>query len=250
MTVRYQKTRKLRRCIQALIGFVLVAMIASCSPRADFVALPGYIPGYVANDQLSRWEQVGQATADYALKVPTGNAPASGWTTIVALHPAGGHGQGMIQLLQNLPNPPDVLILAPTIADQADMTYDAAAIITHTLLERIKTEYPINPQQIIVFGYSQGGAVASVYAQRYPGTIAGVAIAGAPVLAYPRQTTTGLKYAIGAGEKDPRKEVATTFAQELKKRQYQVQFKVVPGVGHEFVPEYLELLLSLVNNVQ
>ncbi|MBL1178462.1 MAG: alpha/beta fold hydrolase [Pantanalinema sp. GBBB05] len=235
--------------LRAWLGLLLVVVLASCS-RPDFVALSGYIPGYVADSEVNTWQQIGQTTTDYVIKAPTGTAPATGWTTIVALHPAGGNGQGMVQAFERLPNPPEALILAPTIADQSGMTYDAAAIITHTILEKIKAEYPINPQQIVVFGYSQGGATASVYAQRYPEGVAGVAITGAPVLAYPRQNAPNLKYAIGVGENDPRKEPATTFAQELKQRNYPVEFEVIPGIGHEFAPQYLDMVLSLVSNVQ
>lgn len=234
---------------RALIGLILVVILASCS-QPDFVALSGYVPGYVADNQVNTWQQVGQTTTDYVIKAPTGTAPAAGWPVIVALHPAGGNGQGMVQSLQRLPNPPEALILAPTIADQPGMTYDAAAIITHTILEKVKAEYPINPQQIIVFGYSQGGAISSVYAQRYPEAVAGAAIAAAPVFAYPRQNTTDLKYAIAVGENDPRKEPATTFVQELKQRHYPVEFEVIPGIGHEFTPQYLDMVLTLVSNVQ
>ncbi|MGI0488147.1 alpha/beta hydrolase [Pantanalinema rosaneae CENA516] len=231
-----------------MLGLLLVVVLASCS-RPTFVALSGYVPGYVADQDVNTWQQVGQTTIDYVIKAPTGTAPASGWSVIVALHPAGGNGQGMIQAFQRLPNPVNALILAPTITDQAGMTYDAAAIITHTILEKVKAEYPINPQQIIVFGYSQGGAIASVYAQRYPEAVAGVAIAAAPVFAYPRNSVPNLKYAIGVGENDPRKEPATTFVNELKQRRYPVEFEVIPGTGHEFTPQYFDMVLSLVSNV-
>ncbi|HEY9618258.1 MAG TPA: alpha/beta fold hydrolase [Microcoleaceae cyanobacterium] len=234
---------------RALIGLLLAMILASCS-RPDFVALSGYVPGYITDDQVATWQQVGQTTTDYVIKAPTGTAPTAGWPTIVVLHPAGGNGQGMIQAFERLPNPPEALIVAPTIANQPGMTYDAAAIITHTILEKVKAEYPINPQQIIVFGYSQGGAIASVYAQRYPEAVAGVAIAAAPVLAYPRQNTPNLKYAIAVGENDPRKEPTTTFVQGLKQRHYPVEFEVIPGIGHEFTPQYLDMVLSLVSNVQ
>lgn len=241
--------RVMTHLLNALLGLLLVVMLASCSPP-DFVALSGYVPGYVADHDVTTWQQVGQTTTDYVIKAPTGTAPATGWPAIVALHPAGGNGQGMVQIFERLPKPPKALILAPTIADQPGMTYDAAAIITHTILDKVKTEYPINPQQIVVFGYSQGGAIASVYAQRYPEAVAGVAIAAAPVLAYPRKNTPNLKYAIGVGEHDPRQEPATTFAKDLKQRRYPVEFEVIPGAGHEFTPQYLDMVLSLVSNVQ
>lgn len=179
-----------------------------------------------------------------------GKSPAAGWPTIVALHPAGGNGKGMVQILQRLPNLSEVLIVAPTINDQPGITYDAGAIITHAVLEKVKAEYSVNSRQVVVFGYSQGGAIASVYAQRYPETVAGVAIAAAPVLAYPRENLPKLKYAIGVGENDPRKQPAITFVKELKQRRYPVTLEVIPGVEHEFTQQYLDMVLALVRSVQ
>lgn len=115
----------------------------------------------------------------------TGDGP---YPTVIALHGRGSDEADLIglapylndQLLWVSPRAPLVLnggyewyrLLGVGVPDAA--TFQAARIALNRFVDEVRVTYPVDPRQLFLFGFSQGGMMAYTQALSWPAGLAGV----------------------------------------------------------------------------
>ena len=139
------------------------------------------LPPGVHNQTLSRDD--GQ-TIRYAISIPPGYSPAARVPLVLALHFGGnpaGAGRSMLDMLIR-PALADLgaIIVAP---DSIDVGWSGPENerAVHALLEAVLKTYSVDPQKIIVTGFSMGGADTWHWANKFPERFsAAIPVAGRP----------------------------------------------------------------------
>lgn len=125
-------------------------------------------------------DKVADSTASqYLLSLPAGYAkqPAKRWPLVLFLHGAGERGQdldltrGWPQLQQQLKN--KAILVAPQIPYE-DLSWSTELL--SQLLNRLESQYQIDPQRVYVTGYSLGGFGALALARAEPQRFAALAV--------------------------------------------------------------------------
>lgn len=120
----------------------------------------------------------------YAISIPPGYSPGARVPLVLALHFGGnpvGAGRAMLELLIR-PALAELgaIIVAPDSIDGAWSGPQNERAV-NTLLDAAQRTYSVDPQKIIVTGFSMGGAGAWHWASRFPERFsAAVAVAGRP----------------------------------------------------------------------
>jgi len=115
--------------------------------------------------------------------------PASGYPTILALHGRGSNEQDLIELAPHLPDgllwigPRAPLVLGPDSYEwfrvrvigrpEPEQVLSALETIDH-FIDEILLAYPVDPQKLFLFGFSQGSLLSLCYTLTQPSRIAGV----------------------------------------------------------------------------
>jgi phospholipase/carboxylesterase len=115
--------------------------------------------------------------------------PNSSYPTILALHGRGSNEKDLIELAPHLPegllwiSPQAPLVLGPDSHEwyrvrvigrpEPEQVLSALETIDH-FVDEILSIYPVDPQKLFLFGFSQGSILSMCYALSHPSRIAGV----------------------------------------------------------------------------
>src|SRR5687768_12493533 len=122
-----------------------------------------------------------QLSLQYVVHCPDSfqnQAPASGYPTILALHGRGSNEQDLIELAPHLPDgllwisPRAPLLLGPDSYEwyrvrvigrpEPEQVRSALETIDH-FIDEILLTYPVDPQKLFLFGFSQGSLLSLCY---------------------------------------------------------------------------------------
>jgi phospholipase/carboxylesterase len=188
---------------------------------------------------------------DGSLYVPTGYSAKSPAPLILALHGAGGSGEGPVRMLRSLADARGVVLLAP---DSRGGTWDAIrgdfgpdiAFIDRAL-RVVFSKVSIDPQRIFVEGFSDGASYALALALANGDTFRR-AVAFSPGFVPPSDSPDAGKPQIfvSHGRQDPILPMVQTSARivpALKRKGLEVQFHEFEG-GHQVPPDVSQTALD------
>ena len=119
-------------------------------------------------------------------------------------------------------------------------------------LERIGADHPVDPQKVILAGFSQGANVALAVGLKYPRRFAGLLPIAGHYEAHlmPAPAAGGPRVYLLMGDEDPFADTFRTAAEALGGAGLEVRLRMVPGLGHDYprrateeLGEALEFLL-------
>lgn len=97
----------------------------------------------------------------YYLYVPSTIKPASPAPLIVTLHGSGRRGNSLVEKWKDLAKKEGIIIAGPDSTDARGWGVPAdGPNYLHALVEELKKKYPINPNQVYLFGHSAGASFA------------------------------------------------------------------------------------------
>lgn len=168
-------------------------------------------------------------------------------TLIVALHGYGGRARGMLEAWRNTAEDFAAILIAPQALDKAGegfswtVSYEAEYLVLHAI-EEARKKHNIDPNRIVITGFSQGGLTTFNLAFTHPTMFKGaIPISGfydprvAPV---PTKPGTKLpRFAILNGERDQEADNNRATAKLIEATGTPVLVNIYPGVGHAFPPK-------------
>lgn len=163
---------------------------------------------------------------------------------IIALHGYGGEAEEMLAVWREPAAEFGALLAAPQAALRvpgAGGNWGDAAeaeLLLELALEHIRGRHKLDPQHVVLTGFSQGAYIAQVVAVRHPDQFAGaIPVAGPylPQLDTPQQTQEGTvpRFCFLCGSGDTLLEQTRQAASDYQAAGYPVQLRVFQSAGHQ-----------------
>jgi predicted peptidase len=159
----------------------LACLAAGADGRAQS---PGLVPVVAAGVHNQRFARANGPEVRYAISVPRDYTPSRPAPLVLALHFGGnpfGAGAGLLRVLVG-PAFADLgaIIVAPdSVAGPWSSPENERAVID--LLDAVQASYRIDPERVVVTGFSMGGAGVWFFGGKYPDRFsAAIPVAGRP----------------------------------------------------------------------
>ena len=181
----------------------------------------------------------------YNLLEPIGSVPEGGWPVVVALHGYGGRGADMMGIA-SLFTQEGIVYVAPSFGGYAPYPGDGPITPMLNILNDINQQTPIDPDRVVLLGFSQGGTFAYRFSLYHPEWVGGVVTAGAPDLSA-GEPTENMPYVFTWGENDGLQDlVLPEHVYPLVDRGYNnIHYFVISDAGHEVTPYAIDTAIEL-----
>jgi len=199
-----------------------------------------------ANRTAAREEFERRAAKARVLTVlPYGREPKKPAELIVALHGFGGDADSFVPVYRQVAAERGAILVVPEALTPAGPGYswgrvDEAEALVLSAIERARAEHSIDPQKIVITGFSQGGFLTYTLALRHPRLFAGaIPVAGAfdPRQLPAADSPTMARFFILCGGEDRSLQNNRDAAKQLRARGVKVRLRIYPGVGHSYPAE-------------
>jgi dienelactone hydrolase len=218
------RTRPPRRYRVYLLVIVLIAAL-----------LVNNNPFYDDPDSFDQWRRM-QGDTGYYLIIPEQIPPDSGWSLLVALH----YHEEALPFWREPAQKAGVIVVVPDFADDQRPAEQTLAL--HRILEAVRQTYPVD--RVVLFGFSEGGELATLYAREY-GQVTAVSAAAPTDIHLPAAADTTTRYLIAYGDQDALLESNRARVRDFQERANPAEFLIIEGIGHELIPQHLQWTLGL-----
>ena len=181
----------------------------------------------------------------YLLLKPLGSTPEEGWPLVIALHGYGGEGADMMGVA-SLFTREGIVFAAPSFGEYSPYPGDGPISPMLQILDDINDQMLIDPDRVVLLGFSQGGTFAYRFSLYHPEWVGGVVTAGAPDLSA-GEPTENIPYVFTWGEYDDLQDlVLPEDVYPLINRGYNnISYFVISDAGHEVTPYAINTAIDL-----
>lgn len=182
---------------------------------------------------------------EYLLLKPVGVAPAGGWPVVVALHGYGGEGRDMMGVA-SLFTREGIVFIAPNFGGYEPYPGDGPLGPMVQILDDVDSQLRIDPDRLVMLGFSQGGTFAYRFSLRHPEWVGAVVTAGAPDLSAGAPTEI-MPYVFTWGEYDSLQDlVLPGDVYPLVEGGYEnIRYYIISDAGHEITPYAIDTAIAL-----
>ncbi len=184
---------------------------------------------------------------EYYLYVPESYTADREWPLFVGVHGAGGTGLDCWNLWQTHAEKEGFILLCPSIPGDASGFYqDVGERTVWSAVGAVKKNYRVK-QQMFMSGFSAGAFFIQGFTYHYPQYVSGLSILSAGVYLNPSMFVNLVPMVVVIGGADNPNAVQTSqmFVSDLQKFGFDVQYTVLPGVGHVVTNEGIDLTIEL-----
>jgi len=184
---------------------------------------------------------------NYLMLRPVGRAPEGGWPVVIALHGYGGQGADMMSI-SSLFTSKGIVYVAPSFGGYAPYPGNGPLDPMVQILNDVNSQFPIDPDRVVLLGYSQGGTFAYRFSLYHPEWVGAVVTAGAPDLSA-GAPTENMPYVFTWGEYDSLKDlVLPEDVYPLVDQGYNnINYFIISNAGHEVTPYVVDTAIALAN---
>lgn len=184
---------------------------------------------------------------EYYLYVPESYTADREWPLFVGIHGAGGNGLDCWNLWQTHAEKEGFILLCPSIpGDSSGFYQDVGENTVWSAVGEVKKNYRVK-QQMFMSGFSAGAFFIQGFTYHYPQYVSGLSILSAGLYLNPSAFINLVPMVVVIGGSDNPNAVTTSqmFVSNLQKFGFDVQYAVLPGVGHMVTNEGIELTIEL-----
>ncbi len=184
---------------------------------------------------------------EYYLYVPKAYSADKEWPLFVGIHGVGGNGLQCWQLWQPYAEKEGFILLCPSIPGDANgFRLDVGENTVWSAIGEVQKEYRVKPRMFFA-GFSAGAFFIQGFAYHYPGAVSGLAILSSGVYIDPSMFIEFVPMLVVIGDRDDPLAVrgSQIFVSGLAQFGFDVQYKVMPGVGHAVTKDGVNLTLEL-----
>lgn len=184
---------------------------------------------------------------EYYLYVPESYTADKEWPLFVGIHGAGGTGLDCWNLWQTHAETEGFILLCPSIPGDASGFYqDVGENTVWSAVGEVKKTYRVK-QQMFMSGFSAGAFFIQGFTYHYPQYVNGLSILSAGLYLNPSAfiNLVPMVVVIGGADNPDAVQTSQMFVSNLQKFGFDVQYAVLPGVGHVVTSDGIELTLEL-----
>jgi predicted esterase len=181
---------------------------------------------------------------EYYLYVPKDYSGDRVWPLFVGIHGSGGSGLDCWNMWQSYAEDEGFILLCPSIpGDSGGYYLDVGERTVWSAVNAVRSEYKTSSRMFMA-GFSAGAYFIQGFALHYPNSVSGLAILSSGYY------TTGFPIVpvlivIGGADHPESLQANAELASYLQNRGYDLQYYVLPGVGHWATNETKELTIKL-----
>jgi len=239
--------KKTRKPIRPLSVILLVLALAALGFVSRRFIQDGTFDRYrvLISSRLGGGNQHAAGGYNYLLLKPVGRAPEGGWPLVIGLHGYGGQGQDMMGIA-SLFSQEGIVYAAPSFGGYAPYPGNGPIEPMLEILNDINGQMPIDPDRIVLLGFSQGGTFAYRFSLYHPEWVGAVVTAGAPDLGA-GMPTENMPYVFTWGENDGLQDlVLPEHVYPMIDRGYgNINYFVLSDAGHEVTPYAIDTAIEL-----
>ena len=186
-------------------------------------------------------------TFEYYLYVPEDYSADEEWPLFVGIHGAGGTGLDCWRVWQPYADKEGFILLCPSIPGESyGFRVDVGETTVWSTIGSVQSEYRTRPR-IFFTGFSAGAYFIQIFATDYLGVVSGLSILSSGNYVDPGLFPEVIPMAVAIGGSDDAVAVETSrlFVDNLAGYGFDVQYKVMPGVGHVMTKEAVNLTIDL-----
>lgn len=184
---------------------------------------------------------------EYYLYIPENYSADREWPLFVGIHGAGGNGLQCWQLWQAYAEREGFILLCPSIPGTPDGFYqDVGENTVWAAVGEVKKEYRVR-QRMFLSGFSAGAYFIQGFTYHYPQYVSGLSILSSGLYVNPNVFPEIIPMLVVIGDRDNASAVQTSqmFVQDLQKYGFNVQYLVMPGVGHAVTKDGVDLTINV-----
>ncbi|HEX5839392.1 MAG TPA: hypothetical protein VFY26_16265 [Anaerolineales bacterium] len=176
---------------------------------------------------------------EYYLYVPDAYSDEQEWPLFVGIHGAGGTGLDCWRMWQAQADKEGYILLCPSIpGDSSGFYQDVGENTVWSAIGEVQKEYRIR-KRIFFSGFSAGAFFIQGFTYHYPQYVSGLSVLSSGMYMEPSLFPELVPMAVVIGSADDPQAVETSqlFVDGLKSYGFDVQYTVLPGVGHAVTGE-------------
>ena len=184
---------------------------------------------------------------DYYLYVPKAYKADREWPLFVGIHGAGGSGLDCWNMWQAYADKEGFILLCPSIpGDPSGFYQDVGERTVWSAIGAVQKDYHVK-RRMFFNGFSAGAYFIQGFTYHYPSYVNGLSILSAGVYLNPNMFPELVPVLVVIGSSDNQTAVATSqmFVRDLQKYGFEVQYEILPGVGHQVTTRGLNLTINL-----
>jgi phospholipase/carboxylesterase len=194
---------------------------------------------YLARREFERLAE----SAQVRTFLPGGKVPDAPAPLIVALHGLGGNADDFAVVYREAADDRDAILIVPEAVRPYPPGYtwgdqEEAESLVLRAIEQARADYPIDPDRIVLTGFSQGGYLTYSLALRHPELFAGAIPVGGsyhfPPAALPDGRNERPRFYIMYGGRDAALANNRRAARILREAGFAVKLRIYPEVGHSY----------------
>jgi len=223
-----------------------------------------YFVGYVLANYESSYSVLGQlqinqyrteirslyAGMNYHLFYTDGEIPQGGYSVLVLLHEDGVPPDHLMRLFAQAARQNKLLIIAPEFGEYQYPYEQEVLPHLNQIIVAVSEEFPVNAAGALLFGFKEGGEIATLYAQEYPDHPGGIIASSAPYI-YP-SPDADMPFEIIYSYDDPLlphfhdDEVVFT---DMTRWDFPMNYLVIEGIGREVEQQQIDLAVDMLDAI-
>jgi len=188
---------------------------------------------------------------EYYLYVPKAYSADKEWPLFVGIHGAGGNGLQCWHLWQAYADKEGFILLCPSIPGYPDGFYqDVGETTVWSAIGEVQKEYRVQ-QRMFLSGFSAGAYFIQGFTDHYPQYVSGLSILSAGLYVNPNSFPELIPMLVVIGDQDNPASVQGSqgFVNGLQGYGFDVQYKLMPGIGHAVTHEGVDLTMDLFRKI-
>jgi pimeloyl-ACP methyl ester carboxylesterase len=230
--------RSIIHAIRLTILFACLGALSACSK-------PSY--SLTPNPTAYFWP----SPAEYYLYLPSNYVPERDWPLFVGIHSYNGGGTDCLQMWQGYAESEGFVLVCPSLGDENGGWYvNQAKARLHEILRQVQNDCRVQ-EWFFPADFSACAEFVQAYAFDNPQSVTSVAVLSSTNYIEPSKAARDIPFLVVIGDQDDPVglENAKWFASLLEQNIFTVELKILPGVGHEFTSQALELTITLFRRV-
>ena len=188
---------------------------------------------------------------EYYLYVPRAYTADRSWPVFVGIHGSRGSGLHCWYWWQSFADKEGFILVCPTLTeagsgwDQSDGERKVSAIIS-----QVRSEYNLE-ERVFLAGFSAGAQLVQGYIFRYPQSVKSVAVFSPGYAFSSPMSARDIPFLVVIGDREiPRRlEAAQKLVSLLEQNNFEVEYHLLPGVGHTLTNEARKLTIEFFREV-
>ena len=204
--------------------------LAACASSLDYVLTPNPTPYYDTSP------------SEYYLYLPSNYTPEKVWPVLVGVHSYSRDGTQCLDWWKEHAEAAGFILVCPSFgAGNGDWEFIQNETNLLGILRHVGNEVRVQ-KKVFLAGFSAGGEFALLFSYSHPNLVQAVSLLSTGNYYAPYKDFRSISFLVFMGDQDNSiaQENARLFVEVLQQEDYTVEYEVIPGIGHEVIPEELE----------